>query len=342
MPQNGSTDFREIVLDTLSKRRGSGITQRELELLYGYSKSYISEVLGQLEVKGLIVRKEEWGNTKRIWASEYFPHFRAGIIRVGTLKSTEYVLFLSFLKNFCLEKGYSLKIIPYNDLHSLMNDHCSGLLEISCAPLLAQIMFSMVNGNIAIGGAIASGGSYIIENRICETGSFATTESSSMILITRQFLSEHPGASVVPFTDPFKTAEDFLNGIHRYISIWEPFASLLLKRSANMLKVTSFGELLDGLPCCSFAFSGEFLSHEETVISSIRSGYEKYDKDGLSDDEIFHISRDLSLTGIDRDILSDSVKNYNFKCSLGPDILREYLEKAQLPFTEGAVLKVFL
>ena len=342
MPQTGSTDFREIVFDTLSQRKGSGITQRELELLYGYSKSYISDVLGQLEVKGLIVRREEWGNIKRVWASEYFPHFRSGIIRVGALKSTEYVPFLSFLRNFCLEKGYSLKIIPYNDLHSLMNDHCSGLLEISCAPLLAQIMFSMVSGNIAIGGAIASGGSCIIENMVCETGSFATTESSSMILITRRFLSEHPGASVVPFTDPFKATEDFLNGIHRYISMWEPFASLILKRSASTAKVTSFVELLDGLPCCSFAFSWEFLSHEETIISSIRSGYEKYDKDTLSGDEIFSVSQDLSLTGIDRDTLIDSLKNYNFSCSLDTGILRDYLEKAQLPFTESAVLKVFL
>ncbi|MGC8505315.1 MAG: hypothetical protein ACP5NK_01200 [Thermoplasmata archaeon] len=342
MPQTESTDFREIVFDTLFQRKGSGITQRELELLYGYSKSYISDVLGELEAKGQIVRREEWGNTKRVWASEYFPHFRSGIIRAGALKSTEYVPFFSFLRNFCLENGYSLKIIPYNDLHSLMDDQCSGLLEISCAPLLAQIMFSMVNGNIAIGGAIASGGSCIIENRIVETDSFATTESSSMILITRGFLSEHHGVSVVPFTDPFKAMEDFLKGIYRYISMWEPFASQIMKRSKNTLKVTSFSDMLDSLPCCSFAFSAEFLSHEEKTISRIRSGYEKYDRGSLSGDEIFSICKDLSLTGIGRDILVDSLKNYNFDCSLGTDILRNYLEKAQLPFTESAVLKVFL
>jgi predicted transcriptional regulator len=342
MPQSGNGEFKEIVFDTLFQRRGVGITQRELEMLYGYSKSYISDVLGQLEAKGLIVRKEEWGNTKRVWASEYYPHFRTGILRVGTLKSTEYIPFLSFLTNFCLQAGYTTRIIPYDDLHSLMNDQCSGLLEITCAPLLAQIMFSMLNGNISIGGFLASGGSCILENMKSRAESYATTESSSMILITRRFLSKHEGLKVTPFIDPFKATEAFLRGDHKYISIWEPFASLILMRSENVSKITSFKEMLGDLPCCSFAFSREFLLRDKQTVSSIKTGYEKYDKTVFSDDEVLSISQALSLSDVELDILSQSLRNYNFNITFSKEVLDEYLDKALLPFTESAILNVFI
>lgn len=321
-------DLKKLLLKELKKRKYSGMAQYEIEALYNFSRSYISEALTSMENNNIIIRKNIGKLTKKIWLIDYYPDTIDNYIRIGILKSSEYSLFLSLIIH-CNKK---IKIIAYNNTTDLMNAIINNALEFALSPLFSQIIFSLTNNNILMLGPVSSGGSSVIENNI-NNNIFYTSEISSMMLFAKEFLKTENNVKIKTYNNPLNGLKEFeYNG--RYIAIWEPYASYIHEKGYNI--VNNYNSLMDNDPCCFISTNKEYYKKNKNFVDNLIKNYKNYDK--FDNSILMYISK---ITKIKKSIVEKSLYNYNFKLKFDLNDMEYYIKKLGIIISDKKLKEIY-
>ncbi|KAA8923445.1 MarR family transcriptional regulator [Thermoplasma sp.] len=323
--------LRDLIIRELKKRQSVGMDQYEIEELMGFSKSTASETLSKLESEGLIVRQETAGRSKRVWLREYFPYRDPGMIRIGCLRSTEYAKFLSVAMDYGEKKGLKISVRFYDEATEILQDLASGTLEFGLAPIFTETLFALSSHEIVIVAPVASGGSGIFENQSAANDLVATSESTSMMLLAREFQKKRRDVKITVFSDPIRARKNFQNGDFRYIAIWEPYASLI---GGKM--VYDFSELMDSFPCCGIAVSSNRSADKD--MNNLLRAYADQNVE-IRSDVIDMLSR---ATRCGKRAVRNSISSYNFQLKYDMQTVVKYMDFIGYPVADDAIKKVFL
>jgi predicted transcriptional regulator len=288
----------------------SGVTQSELERKLSISRSYCSELVKSLEAQGNLMRVAN-ANTWRIYDRKFYPGPVSGLVRVGFLRSSEYVPILSHIIRAARAMGSEIMPIEYDSAIRALEDLSHGTLELSLVPTLPSLDFSLMNRNTLILMGVSSGGSGIITSDHNCKDCILTSESSTMISLVMEFMKDYPQTQV--FLDPRSGIENFVNGKCCSIAIWEPFLSELISDGKYKLTRT-YHEVLGGFPCCALSSNIEFTEREVAMVHLILRGYMS---DPLAlrntDDWLRSVGYIARATRCSRELIEKSLASYNFK-----------------------------
>ncbi len=321
----------ENIIRELGRRRDRGIAQNEIESLFGFSRSHVSETITKLEKEGKILRRNDENGMKRIWLDDFFPYYRENVIRIGFLKSSEYIPFLSTVSSISESMNIRLLLIDYNDSIKMMDDLNRGIIEIAMAPLFTQIVYAVSNSDIKIIGAVASGGSCILENEKADADICASTESSSMMLIMREFLKKNGEHEVRNFRYPKKALNMLKESKIRYLAIWEPYVS-----AAGGKIAMKYDEAMDGFPCCAISVKRQ--NSERGIIKMIMKDYMKYSARKTDKRIELYFSR---ITGVRTDTVRKSLENYNFRPIFNSQVVKKYLAFTGFMLSDDKIHDIF-
>ncbi len=323
-------DLKKLLLRELNKRKYSGMAQYEIEALYAFSRSYISETLTSLEKNNIIIRKNNGKLTKRIWLIEYYPDVIDNYIRIGILKSSEYSLFLSLVNEI---KDNKIKIIPYNNTVDLMNAVVNNALEFALSPVFSQIIFSLTNSNILMLGPVSSGGSFIMENNM-DNNIFYTSEVSSMMLFTGEFFKRNSDITIRTYSNPLNGSKEFENN-GKYIAIWEPYASSIQDRGYKI--INDYKSLMDDDPCCFIATNKYYYADNKKFVDDLIWKYKNYNK--FDNSILAYISK---ITKIKKSIIEKSLHNYNFKLKFDLNDMKTYIKKLGIIISDEKLKDMYI
>lgn len=328
-----------MLLEELSRRKSSGIRQNELNSAFGYSRSHISETIGVLEEEGHIIRRKEGKAANRIWLTEYFPSHIEGVLRVGILRSSEYVPFLSFLDE-SLSGTYRIVVSVYDDASDLISSLHSGILDIAMAPTFTHILYSITARKEVIVSTVSYGGSSLLRNVTSGSGILATSESSTMALMSREIVKD--GKAVVNFfRDPETAVKKFIAGRYSYIAIWEPYLSFLKSR-ANVEEVIDEARNEFLAPCCSVGVNMDFADSNKELAKGLGSGYGRF-LSNLSPEKMeFGLTIVADATGFSREEILRSLESYKFKSGIDAGTLSSYMINVGLPMSASRLGEIII
>ncbi|MCL5782310.1 MAG: hypothetical protein M1476_00120 [Candidatus Thermoplasmatota archaeon] len=331
---------RHQIIKILKKARSEGIPQKELELNLGISKSYCSELLSELEQNNLIIRDREAGLNKRIYHAQYYPAPLQGFIRVGLLRSSEYVLFISSVIEVFKESQKQINFRFYNSTFEITEDLVNGSLDLIAAPTATLVLSAVTRNNIRVLSGVASGGSGILKSKNQENDSILTTETSSMAFMVRQVLLHKEAGSIEPFGDPRKAVKRFLAENYSMIAIWEPFYSEL-RRMEPVTPLLEYNDFFRDFPCCSLAANSKFLELNSGIMQRFLTSYGNKDAldEQTSSSDKQSVRLVASATGISPERVMESLKNYNFTVR---KIKKSVLLDFGMTLTTRQIQKIFL
>lgn len=304
--------IRDKLLALIEKSGRNGIYQRDLQKALGISKSYCSEQLAYLSGHENIIAKRKEGGLVKIYHLEYFPGIIDHVIRVGMLRSSEYVPAIAKFDEVFGSAGHRIFYRFYNGTRGLFQDFNSKTLEFILAPTQALIMSGIMEDNLAILSGLASGGSGIISQKIGRRAILSTELSSMISLASESMAHELPG-EIESYEDPKAALSDYLAGKCEMIAIWEPYFSYLLEKPGNTI-IIGYREVLGDFPCCSAAVSQQYYQIMKKRVDSWVAEYRKMK--GPIDFNLPRfeeaIRRVAEGTGMERSLVETSLETYDF------------------------------
>ena len=299
-----NNNLKSILLKELKRKKYNGIAQYEIETLYNFSRSHISETITNLLNENIIVRKTTGKLTKMIWLFDYYPDIIPGYIRIGILKSSEYALFLSMMNEISETDGFKIKILVFNSTAELMEALINNSIELCLSPLFSQFISALIHKNILLLGPVASGGSFILENKNYANNDCYTSKVSSMMLLTKEFIKSG-NTGIKTFDNPAMGIRQFENNEGRYITIWEPYASTI---DDKYVKIKTYGDLLDDYPCCFISTNQNYYMGNAGFVNNLIMKYRSYNH--FDEKIIKFISK---MTKIKENTIKNSLNNYNYR-----------------------------
>ncbi len=298
------------ILGVLEERKFEGILQSELVKVLNASKSRVSEVLKELEDRGIVVRKKEAGKNLRIWLSRYSKDR----IKVGILRASEYARLIS---------SGDFSFIVYGNAIDLTRDLALGRIEFGASPLITQVMFGIMMKNIRVLGVVAENGSGVVfgDER---NGVFATTEMSAMEMNLRA-TRERLGVSSFRYCDGPECLINSLADVEG-VAIWEPYFT-----TADREKIP-FSEIVGDFPCCTLAVNMNFMEENESAASQILKGMRSSRIDA---------EKVAGVLGFDERVIRESVKSYRFAPDYSVEEIERYLKRSGVEISRESLSSVF-
>ncbi len=293
----------------LEKRMEQGILQSELEKLMAISRSYCSELLSDMEKKKTIVRVKS-GSSMKVFLSPYYPGVLNGTIRLGMLRSSEYLPLVSTAMAFAEKFSCKLELFPMDSVPEILRRLHAGSLDLALAPSMPTISFGLLSGNLRVLGGIASGGSAILSRQgECKSCVLTSASSTMITMVARTELSVE---EMTVFTRPSHGIQEFLSGKCCRIAIWEPYLTKLKDRPGIKVEAT-YSKLLDRFPCCVISANSSFLAKNMNLIQEMMESYwldpvHFLDK-GTGEEAMKVVGK---MTRTNRDILLRSLHEYDF------------------------------
>lgn len=331
-----SKNLQNKISELISNSGTEGILQSDLEKKLKCSKSRVSEIIKNLLLNGSIIRKRVTGRNYALWVLEKFPGYIKGIIRVGMLPSTEYMIHLILIREFAKNVSSRLLTVLYNSSSLLLDDLSLGKIDIGFAPLTSFLLRSG-EPKLKIISEVASGGSSICENENAMGNIIMTSEYSSMAVMTARFIRSNPDLESRMMLTPHQAVEDFCSSKFRYLSIWEPYLTLLKKNGFDRV-VLSYEESMDDSTCCALGISKLFMDNQaklNELIDIIRKKGKyvlKYER--KIDQEVQFFSNILSIPA---DIIRESIVSYRFKFGVSTSSLKKVSSLTGISITKEKI-----
>lgn len=303
---------KNLIIDLLVKKGKDGIYQKDLQELLGISKSYCSEQLAHLsEVDRVIARRKEGGLVK-VYHLDFYPGLISGVLRVGMLKSSEYVPAIAVFEGVLTRAGFKMLYRFYDGTRELFQDFNKNTLELMLAPTQAVIMSGMVEENLLVLTGLASGGSGIISQKAGKSA-ILSTELSSMISLASETMLEKLPKNIESYDNPNSALLDFKAGKCNMIAIWEPYFSQLLEIPGNNAAF-HYRDAFGDFPCCSAAINLNCFDVNRKNIEAWVSEYTQLmNLDGPNNFRLKEAEEKVAkATGIGLDVVEKSLLNYNF------------------------------
>ena len=297
------SDSYSLILE-LIKKYGE-LRQSDLVNLSGLSKSRISEILSDLEKKGLIERKKLAGRNLIVKLSS------KKFLTLGIIKAAEYPFIIPFIK-MLRDRGYYVEVKVYNNGLDVTKDLAFGKLDLAFSPVITQVIFQKIFNNFKIVAGGAKGGGAVIGESHCNT--IASTALSSMELWS---LLYDPNATLIEFSSPDDIVTALERGEVKKASIWEPYVTILSNKGFKVV------HRFEPLHCCTLAvrdgIDAEFIKRVyEDAFTTFISQKDRWIQDYST------------IVGIDYPILKKASENYVFDSYLDMNEIRKSLRKIYL------------
>lgn len=333
-------NLREDLLKELTRRKWEGIRQNEIYRALPYSRSHVSETISRLAAEGVVIREREKKASRTVWLADFYPRHVAGMVRAGILRSSEYVPFLSSLKKTCTAFQFDLRIKVFNSAPELISHLHNSVLDIALAPTFTHILFSLTTGREAIISSVAGGGSSLVKNTVAESTELATSESSTMNLLSRRLVNKE-NLGVTFYSDPGDAVTRFLKGDFRYLAIWEPYlSSIKEKEGFEDLSEDPDVSLLN--PCCSAGVNREFLSGNRAFVEDMVNNYSVCVSELSRDELSYGLNIVSEATGFTVEAVYESLKSYTFYASTSISILQKYMYEVGIPLSADLLKSMIL
>ena len=301
--------LREKIL-ILLKEHPKGLRQADIARALNASRSRVSEIVRELESRGLVERVIEEGVTRIVLAET--PEARRSrqpkIIRLGIIWSSEYPFITPFAKKLRDGLGYELEVIVYSNGLDATWDLVSGKIDLALTPMITQLLYASLTNRLRIIGGGASGGASIIYNPRGREGYGASTRASTMDLcLTRGWkLMGREEVQREYASSGRELLEKILRGEVEAVAIWEPLASKL--KSRGYREIVSCNEL-EVNHCCTLASNTLIDDELSAKISRIyREALREFTRDPDRWLEWYS-----AKTGISVDSLKHDIRHYVFK-----------------------------
>ncbi|MHB1708398.1 MAG: hypothetical protein ACYCT2_02840 [Thermoplasmataceae archaeon] len=326
----GDVDLRTIILSDLLQRKEAGILQSEIESKFGFSRAHVSETLSLLMAEGKVLEGREGRLLKRVWLAEYFPYPIDGIIRISMLASSEYVPFLSSAIAVCRSRNMKVRVRILKSPADVMGSLLSGSSDIALAPFYSQIIYSIVTRRIKLLSSIASGGSSIFSRGSDKSGILGTSDTSTMIILSRYF-RESLGNDVDIYEDPHAAISAFEDGKFAFLTIWEPFCTILRHRGTYR-EILKYSQVLGENPCCVSSYRADSSDQARTLYREIAGDYSKLTLQGMNHSRIREATDLLAPEiGVGPEVIMESLENYSFAAKMDDSIVLKYMDILKIP-----------
>jgi predicted transcriptional regulator len=243
--------LRKLVIKIIEDAGPEGIYQNDIVKTIGCSKGWISEILGRLEKEGLIRRIRERGKIKKVVLSKYLSPDIGRYVRIGFVRSSEYVFIPQWLKNI-RGRGFAVETVIYDKVVDVVRDAVSGKIHFGFAPLYTVAIFKKLGFPIrAVSGAALDGARLFTRIDSEELGVIGTSELSTMeAVLSGLIYSEKPVFSGIRYyTSPEDALSRFIKGSFKSIVIWEPYATILEYGRGKVRKIRIEDHIGD-YQCC--------------------------------------------------------------------------------------------
>jgi predicted transcriptional regulator len=308
--------------------------QSEVETVFGFSRSHVSETISEMEASGRILSRREGRLVRKIWSAEFFPFSVPGKVRIGLLRSSEYIQYIGVALNVCDSHELDLILRFFNSSSDVMDSLMAGSIDIALAPLYTQIMYSVVTRKIKIVTSIASGGSSIFRNGNTESRKLGTSETSTMILLSRGFFGKLEG-NVEIYADPEEAMDNIKRGFYGYISIWEPYCTIL-RAQEDLEEIATYENVLEDMPCCVSSFKN---SGEGTVKEIITEVDNLYNSGAEAKSEYVRKAIYIfsSRLGLSEKIIEESLKSYHKCRRIDRNQIVSYMDMLKIPVSHTRI-----
>ncbi len=303
--------LREKIL-ILLKEHPKGLRQADIARALNASRSRVSEIIRELESRGLVERIIEEGVTKIVLAKtpEVRKNQETKIIKLGIIWSSEYPFITPFAKKLKGKLGYELEVIVYSNGLDATWDLVSGRIDLALTPMITQLLYASLTNKLKIIGGGASGGASIIYNPQGREGHGASTRASTMDLcltrgwklIGREEIQREYASS------GRELLEKILRGEVEAIAIWEPLASRL--KNKGYREIASCSEL-EVNHCCTLATNTLIDEEFSEKISRIyREALREFTRDPSRWLEWYSIKTGISTSSLKHDVQYYVFKDY--------------------------------
>jgi predicted transcriptional regulator len=279
------------------------ITQKELTIRLGFSRSRVSEVLKALESEKLIIKRKISKRTVLVSINH------SKTLRVGILRSSEYAIVVSTL--YSLKERIPFRIRVYDNSLEALKDLMVGLTDMVASPLISGYFFHLTDRNIRPISGIATGGSGLLKRK--ESGLIGTTPLSRMDKDSREFKDYS--------RIYYKSVEDILKAYRKEeidaAAIWEPFLTMNggIKNTSNSM-------------CCCLFVLGKILPSVNLFLKKYAENVQK----GISAEEKREISKLMSsLLGVGETDIEMSLDSYIFTTTVSESDAKGQIMSFGLP-----------
>lgn len=292
--------------------------QRDLQRILGLSKSWLSEVLSNMEKRGLIVRKRGHGRSLVIMLPRYTDPSIGKTIVFGIVPSVEY-LPLSLMLKKLEDQGYKVEISVRRSVAEIAVGLIRGEFHAAYLPIYSYATLRFLGIDIRSLGPVALGGASIIGSNRSGEGYVYSSMFSTMEVLAIAYLRSHGFRgfhSIRYYRDPEEAIKTVsMNGSSVAI-VWEPFSHIAEMRG---LRRTPLSDIVGQYHCCILAARGGI---NDTVLSTIRRAHiESIEELGRKIElasEIFS-----KIIGVDRDIIKKTSKEYIYTYQIDKSLIRD-------------------
>lgn len=296
----------------------NGIPQSHIHKTLGVSKSWVSEILRELESCGLVVRAKV-GNQYLVKAGEGLTKRSRGerTLRLGLVWSSEYPFVAPFTKLLREELGYGLEILVYPSALSATWSLVRGDVDLALSPLITQLYAYALTKAVRVIGGGAYGGSAVMRCREREPDLIASSELSTMdvcraLAIKEGFLNP---LGTYYFSDPIGEVVKLASeGMIGGAVVWHPLTERL--KALGFETLVECGDL--GIRyCCTLAASTKLDEGlRERISITYAKALEKFARS--PEDWIRWYS---AKVGIEADVVKNGLKQYR---------VRAYVDKSEV------------
>lgn len=291
--------------------------QRDLQRILGLSKSWLSEVLSNMERRGLIVRRRGYGRSLVIMLPRYTDPSVGRTIVFGIVPSVEY-LPLSLMIKKLEDQGYRVEISVKRSVAEIAVGLIRGEFHAAYLPIYSYAILRSLGIDIRSLGPSALGGASIIGSNRFEGDYVYSSMFSTMEVLAIAYLRSHGFRgfhSIKYYRDPEEAIRSVEMNRNSVAILWEPFSHIAEMKG---LRRTPVSDIVGHYHCCILAARGGI---DTTVLSTIKRAHmESIEELGRKIElasEIF--SR---IIGVDSNIIKKTSKEYIYTYQIDRSLIR--------------------
>jgi len=337
----------EAILEILETSKATEIYQSDLVRQSGFSKSRVSEVLAALEMRGLVIRIP-LGRNSRVILLRNLQRGKSGarkesekILNLGIIRASEYPFVLPFEKILREKTRIRLHFVFYDNGLDLSRDLSQMRLDLGIAPVLTHFVFYSTGSPIKMIAPAGAGGATILgrstRRKSNKDPGIATTKLSTMELMLRSSIGDGdvPASSKVSYYQgPKPMVQDLLTGKVDAACLWEPYASILL-RKPGIKRLARYEDSSEDHLCCALAAGNHIDSsilHE--LSGSFNQALEVFRKNPES-----YLAPYSTMLNYDTKLMQLSSKEYSYPTQLDPYKLAKQFDRAGIKIPLPATVK---
>jgi len=313
-----------------------GIPQSLIHKILNVSKSWVSEILRDLELSGVIERisvgHQYIVRIRKTPVKEVKSSINS--LKIGIVWSSEYPFLTPFAKKLRRDLDIDLDVVVYPNALRATWALVNGEVDLALSPLITQIYAYSLTKALRIIGGGAYGGAAIIENENAHSDIITSSELSTMDLFRAIAINSklvHPSKTIY-----LSKPEDIFRLINklgvRYFVIWHPILEKLVSRG---FKIIARWDDFDLGYCCTLAASIRIhsrlrrriaIQYHEAIEYFIKSP-EKW------------IDWYAAKVGISSGIIRRGLKYYGFRPYLDIKLIYNALKNANIMVPDPSTIK---